>query len=54
LPASGAVFRWPAAGDEGWAVLDEISPKYTGQPYGRDQERIIGLMEVDSERIGLG
>ena len=49
----GRVVGW-LEGDEGWAVVDEISRKYTGQPYGRDQERVVGLIEVDSERIGLG
>jgi hypothetical protein len=27
--------------------------KYTGRPYGRDQQRIVGLIEIDHQRIGL-
>jgi PPOX class probable F420-dependent enzyme len=40
-------------GDDGWAVIDEIARKYTGQPYDRTQERIVALIEITYERIGL-
>ncbi|SFC89069.1 PPOX class probable F420-dependent enzyme [Nocardioides terrae] len=48
----GRVVRW-IDGDEGWAIVDEISQKYTGGPYGRDQERVIGLIEVEHQHVGL-
>lgn len=49
----GRVVEW-LEGNEGWQVVDEISTKYTGQPYGRDQERIVGLIEISHQRVGLG
>ena len=49
----GQVVEW-LDGDEGWAAVDEIAIKYTGQPYGRDQERVVGLIEIDHQRVGLG
>lgn len=48
----GRVVAW-LDGDEGWAAVDAISTKYTGQPYGRDQERVVGLIEVDHQCIGV-
>ena len=41
-------------GDEGWAAVDGIATKYTGQPYGRDQERIVALIEADHQRVDPG
>ncbi|HVW44600.1 MAG TPA: PPOX class F420-dependent oxidoreductase [Amycolatopsis sp.] len=49
----GRVVEW-LDGDEGWAAVDEIAIKYTGQPYGRDQKRVVGLIEIDHQRVGLG
>jgi PPOX class probable F420-dependent enzyme len=49
----GQVVEW-LDGDEGWAAVDEIAIKYTGQPYARDQERVVGLIEIDHQRVGLG
>jgi len=40
-------------GDEGWAAVDAISVKYTGQPYGRDLARVIGLIEVEHQHVGV-
>ncbi len=48
----GRVVQW-LDGDEGWRVIDEIATKYTGQPYGRDQERVVGLVDVEYQKIGL-
>jgi len=49
----GRVVQW-LDGEEGWAAVDEIAAKYTGQPYGREQERVVGLIEIDYQRVGLG
>ena len=49
----GRVVGW-LDGEEGWAAVDEIAVKYTGAPYGRDQERVVGLVEVEHQRVGLG
>lgn len=48
----GRVVQW-VDGQEGWAIVDEISTKYTGQPYGRDQQRVVALIEVEHQHIGL-
>jgi len=47
----GRVVEW-LDGAEGWAVVDEIAQKYIGGPYGRDVERVVGLIEVDHQRLG--
>jgi PPOX class probable F420-dependent enzyme len=49
----GRVVQW-LDGQEGWAIVDEISTKYTGQPYGRDQQRVVALIDIDHQRVGLG
>ena len=49
----GRVVEW-LDGEAGWAVVDQIAAKYIGRPYGRDQERIVGLIDVDHQRVGLG
>ncbi|HEY1705771.1 MAG TPA: TIGR03618 family F420-dependent PPOX class oxidoreductase [Trebonia sp.] len=48
----GRVVEW-LDGEEGWKVVDEIAAKYTGAPYGRDKERVVGLIEVDHQKIGM-
>lgn len=47
----GRVVEW-LDGAEGWAVVDEIAQKYIGGPYSRDVERVVGLIEVDHQRLG--
>jgi PPOX class probable F420-dependent enzyme len=49
----GKVVEW-IDGDAGWAIVDEISVKYTGGPYPRDQERIVALVEPERQTVGLG
>ena len=49
----GRVVDW-IDGDAGWAIVDEISTKYTGGPYPRDQERIVALVEPERQTVGLG
>lgn len=41
-------------GRRGMGCVGEIATKYSGHPYGRDQERIVALIEVDHQRVGLG
>lgn len=48
----GRVVDW-IAGDAGWALVDQIAQKYIGQPYGRDLERIVGVIEVDHQTVGV-
>jgi PPOX class probable F420-dependent enzyme len=40
----GRVVAW-LEGDAAWTVVDEISAKYTGRPYPRDEERVVALIE---------
>ncbi len=48
----GRVVKW-LDGEEGWRVVDEIAGKYIGAPYSRDQERVVGLIEVDHQKTGM-
>lgn len=47
----GQVVRW-LDGDEGWAVVDQIAEKYLGAPYGRDEERVVGVVAVSRLTVG--
>lgn len=49
----GRVVEW-LDGDAGWAVVDEVSAKYTGGPYARDLERVALLIEPERQRVGVG
>jgi PPOX class probable F420-dependent enzyme len=49
----GHVVEW-IDGDAGWEIVDEISRKYTGGPYPREQERVAFLIEPDQQKVGLG
>jgi PPOX class probable F420-dependent enzyme len=40
----GRVVEW-LDGDTAWEIIDRISTKYVGGPYGRDEERIVLLIE---------
>lgn len=48
----GRVVEW-LDGEEGWKVVDEIATKYTCAPYGRAHDRVVGLIEVDHQKMGL-
>jgi len=48
----GSVVRW-LDGDEGWSVVDAIAHKYLGTSYGREQERVVALVEVEHHTIGM-
>ena len=47
----GRVVEW-LEGDAAWAIVDRISTKYTGNPYPRDDERVIALIEPDRQSVG--
>lgn len=49
----GRVVEW-IDGDAGWAIVDRIATKYLGQPYSREQLRVVGLIEVDRQSVGMG
>ncbi|MEU0534546.1 PPOX class F420-dependent oxidoreductase [Amycolatopsis tolypomycina] len=49
----GRVAEW-VEGDAAWAIVDRIATKYTGGPYPREQERVVLLIEVERQSVGMG
>jgi PPOX class probable F420-dependent enzyme len=49
----GRVVEW-LDGDAAWEVIDRISTRYIGQPYSREQERVVALIEPEVQRVGMG
>ena len=49
----GRVNEW-LDGDAAWETIDQIAMKYTGQPYPRDQERIVAVVEPERQTVGMG
>ena len=48
----GRVVEW-LTGDPAWEIIDQIAMKYIGSPYGRDQERVVALIEPDRQTVGM-
>jgi PPOX class probable F420-dependent enzyme len=48
----GQVVEW-LDGDKAWEIIDRISDKYIGQPYSRDQDRVVALIEPSVQRVGM-
>jgi PPOX class probable F420-dependent enzyme len=48
----GRVVEW-IDGDEGWKLVDEIAMKNLGQPYSRDADRVIGVIEPEHQKVGM-
>jgi PPOX class probable F420-dependent enzyme len=49
----GRVVEW-LDGDAAWAIIDQLSIKYTGAPYPRGQERVVALIEPERQTVGIG
>jgi PPOX class probable F420-dependent enzyme len=49
----GRVIEW-LEGDTAWEIIDQISTKYTGNPYTRDEERVVAVIEPERQTVGLG
>jgi PPOX class probable F420-dependent enzyme len=49
----GRLVAW-IDGDAGWEIVDAVSRKYTGGPYARDLEMIVGVIEPDHQKAGIG
>ncbi len=47
----GRVVEW-LEGDAAWEIVDRISTKYIGRPYGRDEARVVALIEPDRQSAG--
>jgi PPOX class probable F420-dependent enzyme len=48
----GRVVEW-LEGDAAWEIVDQIAMKYIGGPYPREQERVIGFIEPDRQKVGM-
>jgi PPOX class probable F420-dependent enzyme len=48
----GRVVSW-LDDDHAWQIIDRIAMKYTGQPYSREQERVVALIEPDRQVVGI-
>lgn len=49
----GRVVEW-LTGDAAWPVVDRLALKYVGQPYGRDEERVVAVVALDHQTVGVG
>ncbi|WP_028849474.1 PPOX class F420-dependent oxidoreductase [Thermocrispum municipale] len=49
----GKVVEW-LDGDAGWEVVDQLSDKYVGAAYPRDDERVVAVIEVVRQTVGVG
>lgn len=47
----GRVVEW-LDGDAAWEIVDRLAAKYIGEPYPRDDERIVVLIEPDRQSVG--
>ncbi|HEY8471583.1 MAG TPA: PPOX class F420-dependent oxidoreductase [Natronosporangium sp.] len=48
----GRVVEW-LDGDPAWEIIDQLSEKYVGAPYPREQERVVAVIEPERQRVGL-
>ncbi|MFI7064855.1 PPOX class F420-dependent oxidoreductase [Kribbella sp. NPDC050124] len=48
----GRVVEW-LEGDAAWEIVDQLAAMYIGQPYPREQERVIALIEPDRQQYGM-
>ncbi|MET7331065.1 PPOX class F420-dependent oxidoreductase [Nonomuraea sp. NPDC005650] len=48
----GRVIEW-LEGDAAWEIIDQISTKYIGQPYSRDQDRVVAVVEPERQTVGM-
>ncbi|AKU18370.1 TIGR03618 family F420-dependent PPOX class oxidoreductase [Luteipulveratus mongoliensis] len=48
----GRVVEW-IEGDAAWAIIDRIAMKYIGQPYSREQDRVVGVIEPERQTVGV-
>ncbi|HEX7804986.1 MAG TPA: PPOX class F420-dependent oxidoreductase [Cellulomonas sp.] len=48
----GRVVTW-LSGEEGWRVVDALAEKYIHAPYDRSQDRVVAMIAVDRQRMGM-
>jgi PPOX class probable F420-dependent enzyme len=49
----GRVVEW-LDGEAAWEIIDQISAKYVGAPYSREQERVVAVIEPERQTVGVG
>jgi PPOX class probable F420-dependent enzyme len=49
----GQVVEW-LEDDAAWEIVDRIAKRYIGQPYPREQERVVAFIEPSVQRVGMG
>lgn len=49
----GRVVEW-LEGEPAWEIVDRISTKYSGEPYPRTAARVVGVIEPERQRVGMG
>jgi len=49
----GRVVEW-LEGGAAWEIVDELSRKYIGGPYSREQERVVAVIEPGRQTVGIG
>ena len=49
----GRVVEW-LEGEAAYKIIDQLSMKYTGAPYPRDQERVVAVIEPERQTFGVG
>lgn len=52
ITVRGRVAEW-IEGDPAWEIVDEVAKKYIGQPYTREQVRVVGLIEPEKQTVGM-
>jgi hypothetical protein len=52
-PSTTRVVEW-LEGDAAWEIIDQLSTRYTGQPYPRGQERVVAVIEPERHSVGIG
>ncbi|MFE9326048.1 PPOX class F420-dependent oxidoreductase [Nocardia sp. NPDC052278] len=48
----GRVVEW-LEGDAAWTIIDQLAEKYIGQPYSRDKERVVAIIEPERQTVGV-
>ena len=49
----GRVVEW-IEGEAAWEIIDRLAMKYTGEPYSREQERVVAVIEPERQTVGVG
>jgi PPOX class probable F420-dependent enzyme len=48
----GEVVEW-LEGDAAWEIIDRLAMKYIGQPYSRELDRVVAIIEPQRQTVGV-